>query len=237
MRPHPTPLKPRKLGALNTGVALCLVAGLGACSSFKPVGVPSHPWAGFVGGQGTLCAVNDKCSQSEAVGAIAKAQVYCMELRETYERGGHVSAGQRLFVGVLGTLSGSVFAATAGGTAAKAWAGLSGATNGIQTQIDQSSARPGANALIVGSVAEAELEFANTVKAALATTGDERWNLAVNAALLQPGRCSSAVGRAVQRQQEGNDAAAKTTQQAAAAAAQAAAAAASTPAPAASQPG
>ena len=171
---------------------IVLVAGVAiltsACSSIRSPGVPSNPWLGST----AACSGSDanrECTFSEAVNAVAKSQAYCMDLREYYERGGEVTGSQRLFVGIFGSLAGSVFAITAGGTAAKAWAGLSGATNGIQTQLDQSGRKSAPEA--VEKIADVQLEFANGV----ATDFRQgHYRDVVQAAVLLPDRCSANAG-------------------------------------------
>ena len=92
--------------AAAVGVGL-LAAG---CSSIQSPGIPTSPWVGT-----KTCA--SQCTPDEAVMAMAEAQNFCTVLRQYYERGGQVTGGQRLFVGILGTLAGSVFSVTAAGTA------------------------------------------------------------------------------------------------------------------------
>lgn len=165
---------------------------LGACSSVRSPGVPSNPW---LGGPPACSRESDKCTQADALQSIATAQAYCMDLREYYERGGQVTGSQRLFVGLLGSLAGSVFSITAGGTASKAWAGLSGATNGIQTQIDQTSTKFDAPEA-VELIANEQEKFSTQIKPLLENSN---WSKAVSHSVLLPDACSREAGRGISK--------------------------------------
>lgn len=172
---------------------------LGGCStiadSFKSPGIPSNPWVGR-----TACEAGG-CTRQNALDAVARSQNYCSELREYQERGGQITGGQRLFVGVLGSLAGTVFAVTAGGTAAKAWSGLSGATNGIQMQMDQAN-RPSGPA-VVEAIAKAQLDAAAELKQLMAVAVQTQlWEPVVLAAVLLPNSCSAAAGMGFVKQQD-----------------------------------
>lgn len=175
---------------------------LGGCAgwsdNFKSPSVPTNPWLSTP----PCTAKAGACTQAEAIAAVAKAQNFCMELREFHERGGQISGGQRLFVGVLGSLAGSVFATTAGGTAAKAWSGLSGATNGIQLQIDQASGKPG-GPLLVQEIANVQIAAAAEIKELMAASVRTTvWDPVAIAAVLLPDRCSAAAGIGFAKQQD-----------------------------------
>lgn len=87
------------------------------------------------------CRVKE-CSDNDMFAAMLATGTYCRQVSNYYENGGNINSGTRLAVKVLGVLAGSVFGITAGGSAAKAWSGLSGATNGIQADLsDNASAR------------------------------------------------------------------------------------------------
>ena len=182
-------------------IAMIAAVGLVGCTSLgmKPVGFPTNPWLA----NDKPCATKE-CSVDDAVLAIAKAQAFCMDLREYYERGGQVTAGQKLFVGVFGSLAGSVFAITTAGTASKAWAGLSGATNGIQTQIDQTGPRQN-TPIVVSQIAAEQLRFANVVRDSL---NNAKYTEAVNESVLLPGSCSAAAGQGLKAAADAADAAA-----------------------------
>lgn len=177
-------------------VLLCL--SLTACNSIRSPGIPSNPWAG----SGQACGEAKDCSRSDAIAAMTKSLSYCMDLRGYYERGGEVTGSQRLFVGVLGSLAGSVFAVLGGGTASKAWAGLSGATNGIQTQLDQGGRKPAPE--VIERIAQAQEEFATAVGKLVA---DGKWNQVVALAVVLPGRCDAAQGRGLAAQHANAEAA------------------------------
>jgi hypothetical protein len=168
------------------GLGIAAVALLCSCASIKTPGIPTHPWVGSKPCEGK------KCDQASAIEALAKAQTYCIELREYFERGGQVTGSQRLFVGILGSLAGTVFAVTAAGTAAKAWAGLSGATNGIQTQIDQASSKPGGPE-VIELIAREQLASSARVREILSTEAINWDRIGAEAALL-PNQCSAQAG-------------------------------------------
>lgn len=85
------------------------------------------------------CTGNNEtnCYLKDAIDSYVKATTFCRQVLNYYESGGSISNNSKLAVGVIGALSGSVVSVVANGSAAKAWSGLSGATNGIQASMDQ----------------------------------------------------------------------------------------------------
>lgn len=88
------------------------------------------PW-----GQETPC--KNTCDEKEAVAAFIAASNYCREVQNYYESGGFYAKSSRLAIGTLGAVAGSVLAPLSNGTATTAWAGVSGATNALQSQMDE----------------------------------------------------------------------------------------------------
>lgn len=83
-----------------------------------------------------VCQVESECRLADALEAYAEASYFCREVHNYYERNGFVGDGASTAIGVVGALSGAVAAPLASGSAAKAWAGLSGATNAMQTNMN-----------------------------------------------------------------------------------------------------
>lgn len=107
-------------------IALCLTAS--GCGSMKR---ETAQWP-F---KGDLCKEPTSCTLGDALQAYSKASEFCRTVNNYYEKGGFIGDGTSTAVGVVGALSGAVVAPLASGSAAKAWAGLSGATNALQTQM------------------------------------------------------------------------------------------------------
>ncbi|WP_145929212.1 hypothetical protein [Chromobacterium vaccinii] len=77
------------------------------------------------------------CTSEDAISTYIKATTFCRQVLNYYEAGGALDDGSKLLVGSVGVLSGSVLSVVAKGTAAKGWAGMSGAANGIQGTMDK----------------------------------------------------------------------------------------------------
>lgn len=107
--------------------ALC-----GGCATFAPSQSPLWPWP-----DGTKPCAQHPCSESEALDAYLKAHMYCRAVHNWYERDGSRTGATQASVGTLGALAGAVASPLAKGSAAKAWAGLSGASNAMQTSIKE----------------------------------------------------------------------------------------------------
>lgn len=79
-----------------------------------------------------------RCNLNDAMQAFLAASKFCRDVQNYYESGGKHSSEYKFWVGTVGTLAGAVVAPIAQGTAKNAWSGLSGATNGLQTSMEQS---------------------------------------------------------------------------------------------------
>lgn len=108
---------------------VCAVAAAALLS-----GCVSWPWEG----DKALCTGSDAaCTRADAMRAYAKANEYCQRVQRGYQSSGTVSRSTKMAIGITGALAGGVAVPLANGSAKDAWAGLSGATNGLQTQVDQ----------------------------------------------------------------------------------------------------
>lgn len=83
-----------------------------------------------------MCA-GDVCTEKEALQAFLQAQYFCRSVHNYYEADGNQAGASQLAVATVGSLAGAVVAPIASGNAAKAWSGLSGATNAMQTSIKE----------------------------------------------------------------------------------------------------
>jgi hypothetical protein len=79
-----------------------------------------------------------KCEEHHAIEAFILANKYCLETKNSYDKGGNAGDIMKTSIGVIGTLAGAVFSPIAKGTAAAAWSGLSGASNGMQLAVEES---------------------------------------------------------------------------------------------------
>ncbi|WP_374419465.1 hypothetical protein [Chromobacterium sp.] len=79
-----------------------------------------------------------RCNLNDAMQAFLAASKFCREVQNYYESGGKHSSEYKFWVGTVGTLAGAVVTPIAQGSAKNAWSGLSGATNGLQTSMEQS---------------------------------------------------------------------------------------------------
>lgn len=108
---------------------ICAVAAAALLS-----GCVSWPWEG----EKPLCTGSGAvCTRADALRAYAKANEFCQRVVRGYQSSGTVSRSTKLAIGITGALAGGVAVPLANGSAKDAWAGLSGATNGLQTQVDQ----------------------------------------------------------------------------------------------------
>lgn len=101
------------------------------CTTFGQQGAAPWPWKDRM-----PCKEGKACEVADAREAYAKASEFCRQVHSYYESQGLYSDSGRLGVGIVGVLAGTVASPLSSGAAAKAWAGLSGATNGLQTQMD-----------------------------------------------------------------------------------------------------
>jgi len=86
--------------------------------------------------QKQVCA-GGSCTQQDALLAYIKAQTFCREVHNYYERNDKNNGRLRVASDAIGAFAGSVVAQFTHGTATKAWAGLSGATNALRSSLDQ----------------------------------------------------------------------------------------------------
>ncbi len=115
--------------ALVIAVGLCLQG----CASVTGISSAKWPW-----GDGSRpCKISDACTAGDALDAFAAASDYCRSVQNYYESGGRKSDTTKFAVGAVGSLAGTVVAPIAKGTAAKAWSGLSGATNAVQLSMEE----------------------------------------------------------------------------------------------------
>lgn len=107
---------------------------LSGCGSLNSQHGPEWPWPE----DQPACAAG--CTSQDAVLSFQKASQFCRSVQNYYERGGRIADNEKLGIGLLGTLSGAVFAPLSRGSAATAWAGLAGSTNALQAAMDESFA-------------------------------------------------------------------------------------------------
>lgn len=117
-----------------TLVLLCILL-LGGCANLMSAPTPRWPWP--LSDKTKICE-KDKCTAEEARAAYVKASEFCRNVHNYYEYGGRRANNTKLAISVTGSLAGAVIAPLASLKAAKAWAGLSGATNAIQATFDES---------------------------------------------------------------------------------------------------
>jgi len=105
-----------------------------AASAMLLGGCVSWPWEG----EKPLCTGSGAaCTRADAMRAYVKANEFCQRVQRGYQSSGTVSRSTKMAIGITGALAGGVAVPLANGSAKDAWAGLSGATNGLQTQVDQ----------------------------------------------------------------------------------------------------
>jgi len=116
-----------------------LVAGffsiaLSGCASFRGGGA-EWPWPT----DKAIC-VTGTCTDSEALQSYLQAHVFCRSVHNYYESGGNKASTTQLVIGGIGSLAGAVISPLSSGDAAKAWSGLSGATNALQATVKENFA-------------------------------------------------------------------------------------------------
>lgn len=105
------------------------------CASLTQRQTASWPWV-EEDGSFKLCNKGASCTDQDALRAFEMASKFCRNVHNFYESRGQAGLGAKASIGILGTLAGAVAAPLANGSATKAWAGLSGASNAMQTQMD-----------------------------------------------------------------------------------------------------
>ncbi|MFW9082036.1 hypothetical protein ACOI9X_22610 [Pseudomonas sp. P2757] len=122
--------------------------------------------------------------------SVIAATSFCRQVSNFYEGTGNINSRTKLGVKVLGVLAGSIFGVTAGGTAAKAWSSLSGATNGIQTDLgDEALVRSNRARVISGLLDKFHTEIRNSLTDS--TTTDAERAKVVLASISVSGRCAT----------------------------------------------
>lgn len=115
-------------------ISATLVFILPGCAEYSLVGARGAKWP-WPADKSQICSTS--CNGSDALRAFTQASDYCRQVQNYYEAGGQRANGTKLGVGVIGTLAGAVIAPIAKGTAIKAWSGLSGSTNALQANLDE----------------------------------------------------------------------------------------------------
>lgn len=114
--------------AVGAAIACLVVTG---CASFKHRDY-AWPWPA----DQDICATVP-CTDKDALDAYLQAHIFCRSVHNHYESGGNRSGAAQLAIGTVGSLAGAVISPLSSGDAAKAWAGLSGATNALQTSVKE----------------------------------------------------------------------------------------------------
>lgn len=112
-------------------VAGCSCLFLSGCASWFNAREATWPWIK----DANLCAA-ETCTGPETLRAYLQANSYCREVQNYYEGGGQKASSNKFAVGAVGTLAGIASPISSGDTAA-GLAGLSGATNALQTSLDE----------------------------------------------------------------------------------------------------
>lgn len=116
------------------GIAACVM--MSGCTTMGQRATSEWPFGKETkNGVERLCAT-EPCSSLDALEANEKAGRFCRSIYNFYENGGSRSKQASLAMRVTGALAGSVFAITAKGSGAKAWAGVAGATNTLQPSLE-----------------------------------------------------------------------------------------------------
>lgn len=111
---------------------------------------PTYPWKGVenIG----LCTPN--CTDADAYTSVLAATQYCRGVSNYYDNKSTNAKTANRTIKFVGILAGSIFGVTAGGSAAKAWSALSGATNGLQSDLEDTSLSRSNRAKIISGLLE-----------------------------------------------------------------------------------
>ena len=113
---------------------LCFFAiALSGCAAIGQKSSPIWPWRE---GDKVKNPCESDCTDKEALNAYLQAHEFCRQVHNYYESRDNRAGFSQLIVGTVGTLAGAVIAPISSGGAARAWSGLSGATNALQTSIE-----------------------------------------------------------------------------------------------------
>lgn len=114
---------------------------LGSCFLLTACVTTQWPWADSKSADKAYQPCSSAtCSEQDARKALAAASHYCVRIMEYNANSRAMLGGSRVALSSIGALSGGVIAQVAGGTASKAWAGISGVTNGMQSKMDEAFA-------------------------------------------------------------------------------------------------
>ena len=120
---------------MRTLIVMTLAFSTCACSGLQAKKSPIWPWPKIDAKPPSIPCQADACTTREAMSAYLAASMYCREVHNFYESDGNRTGIAQTGIGTFGTLAGTVAAPLSSGNAAKAWAGLSGATNAMQSTI------------------------------------------------------------------------------------------------------
>ncbi|WP_213941326.1 hypothetical protein [Pseudomonas sp. dw_612] len=169
-------------------LSLFTLSLLVGCNKDKAADSPVWPWGDSE--IKNLQGCNTACSTTEMYQSVIAATSFCRQVSNFYEGTGNINSRTKLGVKVLGVLAGSVFGVTAGGTAAKAWSSLSGATNGIQTDLgDEALVRSNRARVISGLLDKFHTEIKDSLSTS--TISDAERAKVVLASISVSGRCAT----------------------------------------------
>lgn len=111
---------------------------LSGCATNHKYRVAPWPWTGVSPCTSTTQpGVPVACDANHALVAYVRANEFCRKMQDYYAAGGLYAESGKLAISTIGAVAGSVIAPIASGTAATAWSGVSGVSNGLQTQMNQ----------------------------------------------------------------------------------------------------
>lgn len=117
-------------GSAAVGIAVILLT-LPGCASFGRAS-PDWPWP-----PEKLICPESGCTEKEALQTFLQAHFYCRAIHNYYESDGNRASASQIAISTVGSLAGAVISPISSGDAAKAWSGLSGATNAMQASIKE----------------------------------------------------------------------------------------------------
>jgi hypothetical protein len=176
----------RSSKALITLVFFVVLTGCGGDGLIKS---PTWPW-GEKEANPQLQGCAAACTTTDMYQSVIAATTYCRAVSNFYDSSRNVNSRTRLGVKVFGVLAGSVFGVTAGGTAAKAWSSLSGASNGIQTDLGDEAVFRSNRARVISGLLE---RYHEEIKGSLVSRSVSEADRAkvVLASISVSGRCAT----------------------------------------------
>ncbi|WP_437882150.1 hypothetical protein [Pseudomonas sp. LRF_L74] len=167
---------------------LLITTLLGGCTTARDAGPTQWPWGDS--NLKNLKGCQSSCSTAEMYESVIAATTFCRQVSNFYEGSSNINSRTKLGVKVLGVFAGSVFGITAGGTAAKAWSSLSGATNGIQTDLgDEALVRSNRARVISGLLEKFHAEIADALSSS--SISETQRAKVVLASISVSGRCAT----------------------------------------------